>query len=96
MTLTLQLWKLERWHKSLKQKVICPKVPFSLEHARRLVGEYVSDYNTVRLHSAIGYTTLQDKMEKRAQAIFGTHREKPARARAHREQHYAANNEAVA
>ena len=29
----------------------------SLEDARRLVAEYVEHYNTVRLHSAIGYIT---------------------------------------
>jgi putative transposase len=41
--------KLERWHKSLKQEVIRPKVPLSLEDAKCLVGEYVSYYNTERL-----------------------------------------------
>jgi putative transposase len=88
--------KLERWHKSLKQEVIRPKVPLSLEDARCLVGEYVSYYNTERLHSAIGYITPQDKMEGRAQAIFEARREKLARAQTHREQCYAANNEAMA
>jgi putative transposase len=78
--------KLERWHKSLKQEVIRPKVPLSLEDVRCLVGEYVSDYNTERLHSAMGYITPQDKMEGRAQAIFEARREK----------RYAANNEAMA
>jgi putative transposase len=88
--------KLERWHKSLKQEVIQPKVPLSLEDARCLVGEYVSDYDTERLHSAMGYITPQDKMEGRAQAIFEARREKLARAQIHREQCYAANNEAMA
>jgi len=76
--------------------VIRPKIPLSLEDARCLVGEYVSYYNTERLHSAIGYITPQDKMEGRAQAIFEARREKLARAQAHREQRYAANKEAAA
>ncbi|MFQ5807775.1 MAG: transposase [Phycisphaerae bacterium] len=37
---------------------------------RRLVGEYVAHYNTVRLHSAIGYVTPADKLEGREQEIF--------------------------
>ncbi len=78
--------KLERWHKSLKQEVIRPKVPLSLEDARRLVGEYVSYYNTERLHNAIGYITPKDKIEGRAQVIFEARREKLARAQALREQ----------
>ena len=78
--------KLERWHKSLKQEVIRSKVPRSLEDARRLVGEYVSYYNTGRLHSAIGYITRRDKIEGRAQAIFEDRREKLARAQTLREQ----------
>ena len=78
--------KLKRWHKSLKQEVIRPKVPLSLEEARRLVGEYVGYYSTVRLYSAIGYITPQDRMEGRTQAIFEARREKLARAQAHREQ----------
>ena len=78
--------KLERWHKSLKQEVIRPKAPLSLEDARRLVGEYVSYYNTRRLHSAIGYITPKDKIEGRAQVVFEARREKLARAQALREQ----------
>jgi len=62
--------KIERWHKSLKSECIRMKAPLSLEDARRLVGEYVDYYNTVRLHSAIGYVTPQDKLEGREQRIF--------------------------
>ncbi len=46
--------KLERWHRSIKGECIRPGVPLSLEDARRLVAEYVTHYNEVRLHSAIG------------------------------------------
>ena len=34
----------------------------SLEDARCLVGEYVAHYNTVCLHSAIGYVTPKDRL----------------------------------
>jgi transposase InsO family protein len=62
--------KIERWHKTLKTECIRPKTPLSLEEARRLVAEYVEYYNTVRLHSAIGYIAPEDKLEGRDKAIF--------------------------
>jgi putative transposase len=52
--------KIERWHKSLKRECIRPLTPLSLEDVRRLIQIYVDYYNTVRLHSAIGYVTPQD------------------------------------
>jgi putative transposase len=62
--------KLERFHKTLKGECIRPKPPLSLDDARRLVAEYIEHYNTVRLHSAIGYIAPADKLSGRAQAIF--------------------------
>jgi len=56
----------------------------SLEDARRLVGEYVDHYNTVRLHSAIGYVTPQDKLEGREQIIFAERDRKLQEAREQR------------
>src|SRR5207237_1000469 len=47
--------KIERWHKSIKMECIRPGVPLSLEDAQRIVALWVNHYNTVRLHSAIGY-----------------------------------------
>jgi hypothetical protein len=61
--------KLERWHQSLKAECIRPKTPLSLEEARRVVGEFVEEYNTVRLHSGIGYIAPKDKLEGRAKQI---------------------------
>ncbi len=49
--------KLERWHKSLKAECIRPGTPLTPEDARRLIQQYVDHYNTVRLHSAIGFIT---------------------------------------
>lgn len=62
--------KIERYHRSLKSECIRPRTPLSLEDARRVVGQYVVHYNTVRLHSAIGYVTPKDKLEGREKAIF--------------------------
>jgi transposase InsO family protein len=62
--------KIERWHQSLKSECLRPGTPLSLDDARRLVAGYVEHYNTVRLHSAIGYVTPQDMLKGRQQEIF--------------------------
>ncbi len=62
--------KMERWHQSAKTECIRPQTPQSLEDALRIVTKYVEHYNTVRLHSAIGYVTPQDKLEGRAEQIL--------------------------
>src|SRR5438876_8694069 len=62
--------KIERWHKTLKGESIRVKVPLSLDDARRIVTDYVAHYNTVRLHSAIGYVTPKDKLDGRDKEIF--------------------------
>ena len=73
--------KIERWHKSLKTECIRPGTPLSPEDARRLIAHYVEHYNTVRLHSAIGYVTPQDKLAGRAEAIGAARDRKLAEAR---------------
>jgi putative transposase len=62
--------KIERWHRTLKGDCIRTETPLSLEDARRIVARYVEQYNTARLHSAIGYVTPKDKLEGRERAIF--------------------------
>ena len=62
--------KLERWHRSIKSECIRPGTPLSLDDARRLVADYVAHYNTVRLHSAIGYVAPVAKLEGREREIF--------------------------
>jgi len=52
----------ERWFGTLKRECLRPGTPLSLEDARRLVARFVEHYNTVRLHSAIGYVTPVDKL----------------------------------
>ena len=62
--------KLERFHQTIKDECIRPGVLLSLDDARRIVGKYIEHYNTVRLHSAIGYVTPADKLNGREQGIF--------------------------
>jgi putative transposase len=85
--------KIERWHKSLKADCIRPGVPLSLEDGRRLVSGFVEHYNTVRLHSAIGYITPADNLSGKEAAIFAARDQKLLLARENRKtkrnQHYA-------
>ncbi len=62
--------KIERFHQSIKRECIRPKTPTSLQNARSIVADYVEHYNTVRLHSALGYVTPKDKLEGKEQEIF--------------------------
>jgi transposase InsO family protein/predicted RNA-binding Zn-ribbon protein involved in translation (DUF1610 family) len=78
--------KIERWHKTLKGESIRVSVPLSLVDARRIVADYVNYYNTVRLHSAIGYVTPKDKLDGHAPAIKASRTRKLAAARERRKQ----------
>ena len=49
-----------------------PEAPTSPDDARRHVIAFVHHYNTQRLHSAIGYITLADRLAGRSQAIWDT------------------------
>jgi transposase InsO family protein len=62
--------KIERWHKTIKADAIRPGQPATLAEARALVGRWVEHYNTVRLHSAIGYITPADFLAGRSAAIW--------------------------
>ena len=76
--------KIERWHKSLKADCIRPGTPLDVDQARRLIAGFVEHYNTVRLHSAIGYITPQDKLLGNEKAIFAARDQKLAQARLQR------------
>ena len=78
--------KIERWHKTLKGDCIRVLTPLSLDDARRIVADYVIHYNAVRLHSAIGYITPQDKLAGRETEIFAARDRKLAEARQRRQQ----------
>lgn len=81
--------KLERYHRTLKEQAIRPKTPLSLEDARRVVGEFVEHYNTVRLHSALGYVAPQDRLEGRHTEIYAARDRKLEAAREKRRQQRA-------
>ena len=77
--------KLERWHQSLKSECIRPGVPLTPEDARRLIERYVVHYNTVRLHSAIGYVTPLDMLTGRQAQIHAARDRKLEHARRQRQ-----------
>ena len=79
--------KIERWHKSIKAECIRPRTPLSLEDARRIVDQFVTYYNTERLHSTIGYVTPRDKLEGHEQSIFAERNRRLVKARKRRAQH---------
>jgi putative transposase len=78
--------KIERFHRTIKGDCIRTETPLSLEDAQRIVARYVAHYNTVRLHSAIGYVTPQAKLEGRDKAILDERDRKLEAARERRKQ----------
>ena len=77
--------KLECWHKSLKSECIRPGTPLTPEDARRLIQQYVDHYNTVRLHSAIGFITPADMLAGRQAEIHAARDRKLEEARQRRQ-----------
>jgi putative transposase len=88
--------KIERWHKTLKGDCIRVMVPLSLEDARRIVTDYVAHYNQVRLHSAIGYVTPNDRLLGNDVAIHAQRDRKLAEARQRRQQLRQSRHEQIA
>jgi transposase InsO family protein len=76
--------KIERFHRTLKGDCIRVETPLSLEDAQRIVARYVEHYNTVRLHSAIGYITPKDKLAGKEKEIFAGRDRKLEEARERR------------
>jgi hypothetical protein len=87
--------KIERWHKTLKGDCIRVQVPLSPDEARRIVTDYVAHYNHVRLHSAIGYVTPNDKLLGNDPAIHAERDRKLAEARERRQQLRQARHEQI-
>lgn len=75
--------KIERWHQTLKSECIRPGTFISMDDACRLIARFVEHYNTVRLHSAIGYITPRDRLEGRGDEI---HRERDRKLEQARQQ----------
>jgi putative transposase len=78
--------KIERWHKTLKGECIRIQVPLSLDDARSIVADYTTHYNAVRLHSAIGYVTPQNKLDGKDKEIHRERDRKLEEARERRRQ----------
>jgi putative transposase len=78
--------KKERWFGALKRQCIRPGTPLSLEEARRLVARFIEHYNTVRLHSAIGYVSPADKLLGLEPVIHAERDRKLEEARRRRQQ----------
>lgn len=85
--------KYERFNQTMKRESIRRKTPLSLEDARRLIAEFVDQYNTVRLHSAIGYVTPKDKLEGKASLVLADRERKLTEARALRKEKRNLRNE---
>jgi transposase InsO family protein len=62
--------KIERYHRTLKSECIRQGVLLSLEDARDVVEDFVNHYNTIRLHSAIGYVTPYARLTGRDKEVF--------------------------
>jgi len=62
--------KLERFNGTIKAECIRPGTPSSAEEALHIVTGYVTHYNEVRLHRAIGYVAPADKLAGRETEIF--------------------------
>jgi putative transposase len=77
--------KIERWHKSLKGECIRPGTPLTKADARQLIQQYVDHYNTVRLHSAIGFVTSADMLAGRQGEIHTARDRKLEAARQQRQ-----------
>ena len=93
--------KLERLNKTLKVTAIRPNPPASLEEAKRLVADFVDDYNNHRLHSAIGYVAPADKLAGRETEIWAVRDQRLEAARDRRKsrresKHAAASTPATA
>jgi putative transposase len=76
--------KLERWHKTIKTDAIRPSAPATLEEAQAVVTKFVEHYNSVRLHSALGYITPNDYLAGKAKEICAARDKKLEAAREQR------------
>ena len=54
--------KIERYHRTIKGDCIRVTAMWTIDDARKAVTDYVTHYNAVRLHSAIGYVTPHTKL----------------------------------
>jgi transposase InsO family protein len=72
--------KLERWHRTLSQECLRTKSLLDLDDARRVIAEYVTFYNTKRLHSSIYFLTPEEVLNGHMQERLNIREDKLARA----------------
>ena len=58
------------WANCQSSRAILSLRAYTDDDARHIVGQFVTHYNEVRLHSAIGFVTPKDKLEGRDAEIF--------------------------
>jgi putative transposase len=85
--------KLERFHRTIKEDCLRPACPATREEAQRHTARYVAHYNQVRLHSAIGYVTPEQKLAGLEKQI---HEERDRKLTEARQRRAAARQEAAA
>ncbi len=73
--------KLERWHGALNQDCIRPKTPLTLEDGRVAIDRFITYYNNISLHSAIGYITPAAMLAGRSEKIAAQRTRKLEEAR---------------
>ena len=78
--------KIERYHRTIKGDCIRDRHIESVEDAGRIVSDYVTHYNEVRLHSAIGYVTPHTKLAGKEREVFNARDQKLEAARETRRQ----------
>jgi transposase InsO family protein len=78
--------KIERYHRTIKGDCIREKQIESVDEARLIVADYVTHYNEVRLHSAIGYVTPHTKLAGKDRDVFAARDRKLEAAREQRRQ----------
>ncbi len=88
--------KIERYHRTIKGDCIRVTAMWTIDDARNAVVDYVTHYNEVRLHSAIGYVTPHTKLAGKEKAVFADRDTKLEAAREARRLRRAAARQNVA
>ncbi|RMH34929.1 MAG: IS3 family transposase [Gammaproteobacteria bacterium] len=76
--------KIERFFQTCKNEAVRRQSYLSVDDLIEQVGNYIHAYNTIRLHSSLGYITPNDMLLGRQAAIFEQRREKLKQAQENR------------
>jgi len=68
--------KIERFHRSINSECLKSHSLIDLEDARKQIAQYITYYNTKRLHSALYYITPEDFLNGKADDILKTRQKK--------------------